>query len=491
MKKILVIFTSILLFVSGSSAQAESDCPLLFKDGSAFWEITEKDPGTFSSNSAIASAVNDLDRVLKKLAGISGKKALQDSPGKIIKIHVGVDTALDDGETALKYQSDGLFITGGSPVAVQHAVYYFLQSQFDVHWFWPGEDGEYIQPRKEGKINPDLNIRVKPSSQYRGFHMCGDWFRVEDFKTWMVRNFINIHRHGTNFPKDLRFIQMYSSHNVHLPKTYFETNPEYFAEINGKRFYSQLCMSHPEVDTLVYRNFKQMLGKYSNLQILSVFPPDNQEYCRCKKCAEKDVSTAWFDFYNRLTDKLKLDYPQLKFATIAYQGYIQVPKNKVRNSEFVEYASYPRCNIHLYGDPECSRNKNVIQAMKNWQATGVKVGDYAYEFDIFIGARQPFLPFYSFIANTVKKTVDMEQILLIPEIGLSPRNGPELEADQYQNRLGLYLYAQLMFNADQDMDQLIRQWCDCHNDYPAGAEFLTFVYFFFLDYQAFVIYNTF
>ena len=100
---------------------------------------------------------------------------------------------------------------------------------------------------------------------------------------------------------------MYSSHNVHLPKTYFETNPEYFAEINGKRFYSQLCMSHPEVDTLVYRNFKQMLGKYPNLQILSVFPPDNQEYCRCKKCAEKDVSTAWFDFYNRLTDKLKLD----------------------------------------------------------------------------------------------------------------------------------------------------------------------------------------
>ena len=87
---------------------------------------------------------------------------MQASPGRIIKIHVGIDTALNEGETALKYQSDGLYITGGSPVAVQHAVYYFLQSQFDVHWFWPGEDGEYIQPRKEGKINPDLNTFSTP-----------------------------------------------------------------------------------------------------------------------------------------------------------------------------------------------------------------------------------------------------------------------------------------------------------------------------------------
>ncbi len=83
-----------------------------------------------------------------------------------------------------------------------------------------------------------------------------------------------------------------------------------------------------------------------------------------------DVLTAWFEFYNRLTDALKKEFPDLKLATIAYQGYRDVPQCLVRNSEFVEYASHSRCNIHLYGQPGCRHNEQTMQAMLAWQATG-------------------------------------------------------------------------------------------------------------------------
>ena len=44
---------------------------------------------------------------------------------------------------------------------------------------------------------------------------------------------------------------MWSSHNVVLPEALFDQHPEYFAEIGGKRYKSNICFSHPDVDRLV------------------------------------------------------------------------------------------------------------------------------------------------------------------------------------------------------------------------------------------------
>ena len=67
---------------------------------------------------------------------------------------------------------------------------------------------------------------------------------------------------------------------------------------------------------------------------------------------------------------LREEFPDLKFATIAYQGYRDVPRCPIRNSEFIEYASYSRCNIHPYGQPGCQRNEDTLRAMLAWRATG-------------------------------------------------------------------------------------------------------------------------
>ncbi len=77
---------------------------------------------------------------------------------------------------------------------------------------------------------------------------------------------------------------MWSSHNVVLPESLFEDHPEYFAEIGGKRYKSNICFSNPEVDRLVAAATADYVRKRPFLDILSnFFPSDNQDYCRCAR----------------------------------------------------------------------------------------------------------------------------------------------------------------------------------------------------------------
>lgn len=371
--------------------------------------------------------------------------ALQLRPGKVEQVAV--------------YTLDGrLYLAGNQPRGALYAVYHFLQHELGVRWLWPGPDGEFMPAKKSWSL-PELKFNRQPAFTYRGFHLCGDWRDVELFREWMGRNFINIHRHAAPPPDKRRgFYSMWSSHNVVLPDTLFDQHPEYFAEIDGKRYKGNVCFSHPEVDRIVAAEMAAYLRKRPFLDLLSVFPSDNQDYCRCAQCAKMDVSTAWFEFYNRLTDTLKQEFPSLKFATIAYQGYRDVPKCQIRNSEFIEYASYSRCNIHPYGQAGCQHNEDTMRAMLAWRATGLPIGNYAYEYDIY-SKNCRFVPFLSVIDDAVKTSKRLGHVALIPEISLSPKDGPDVYAHSVQNRLSIYLYARLLWEPDQPLTDLLRDWC--------------------------------
>jgi len=371
--------------------------------------------------------------------------ALKLSPGKVEQIAV----CTVDGR---------LYLAGNQPRGALYAVYRFLQHELGVRWLWPGPEGEFMPARKSWSL-PELKYSYRPAFAYRGFHLCGDWRDVDIFREWMARNFINIHRHAASTQDKRRgFHSMWSSHNVVLPSALLEQHPEYFAEIRGKRYKNNICFTHPEVDKLVAAQMAVYLRKRPFLDILSVFPRDNQDYCRCDRCAETDVSTAWFKFYNRLTDTLKTEFPDLKFATIAYQGYRDVPQCPIRNSEFIEYASYSRCNIHPYGQPGCQHNEDTLRAMLAWQATGLPIGHYAYEYDIY-SKNCRFIPFLSVIEDAVRTSRRLGHVAVIPEVSLSPRHGPEVYAHHIQNRLSIYLYARLLWDPDQTTTEVLGDWC--------------------------------
>ncbi len=463
MKKI----STFLLILCAAVSLGAAETPFLFRDGLELWKVTCRTEDDYT-DPAVRLAAKELVRAMR-LVSHAKKPSGEDAEalGKTV-VCIGIDPKLKEEEIRIHFDGEKLQLSGGSSVSTIHAVYFFLQKELGVRWLFPGEKGEFMPRKNAYQIPEKMDIRHIPSIKYRGFHMCGDWYKVDEFREWMSRNFINIHRHAFNFKNEVRFYRMWSDHNTSLSRDYFKEHPEYFAEIDGRRIATQICLNHPEVDRLVYEKLADFLRPRVAVDIVSLFLPDNQEYCQCAKCKEKGVSTSWFDFYNRLTDKLKADFPRLKFATLAYQGYLAAPANPVRNTEFVEYASHNRCNIHKYGHPGCARNEKTYKQKLDWQATGTPMGDYAYEFDIFSGPNTPFTPFYSMIKDTVMKSVeDLKLAALIPEVGLSPKKDPDHQT-HLKERLANYIYAQLMWDHTKTIEELIGEWCDLAYGNAAG-----------------------
>lgn len=442
---------------------------LLFDGGRTAWRVCVAQ----TNEPAIMHAVSELTNALTRISGADfpvqrgGEVPVRDAivigdldhPLVLQQARtLGLATGTVE-QAAVRTLGGRLYLAGNQPRGALYAVYSFLNRELGVRWLWPGESGEFMPQRRTWTL-PDIGYMHTPGYAYRGFHLCGDWRDHQNFRIWMGRNFINIHRHAASVSeRRLGFHSMYSSHNAHLPAAkYFAEHPEYFAEINGTRYPSSICMSHPEVLALVAENIRSTLKRQPQLEILSLFPSDNQDYCRCDACAKMDVSTAWFTFYNRLTDLLKADFPHLKFATIAYQGYREVPAVPVRNSLFVEYATYMRCNAHTFGDTNCTRNAQVLAAFDAWEKTGVPVGNYGYEYDVF-SRNARFTPFFAMIEDAIREGHRRKQVALITEVGLSPRTGPETSVHTVMNRLPIYLYAQLMWDPARTADELLADWC--------------------------------
>lgn len=467
-----LMMTLLVSFAVLQGAVAEG---LFFQDGKTDWKIyLSPHAGQTETNAA-----QELRDALKKISGadfavVSTEKApesraiiIGDLANQEVQAQAGA-LKLSPGnveEVAVYTLAGRLYLAGNQPRGALYAVYSFLQRELGVRWLWPGPGGEFIPARTSWTL-PALKYNHQPAIPYRGFHLCGDWRDILIFKEWMARNFINIHRHGSYggernaaIDKSRGFYSMWSAHNARLnDKSLFDRHPEYFAEVDGKRYAENICLSNPEAEKIVAEQMTEYIRKHPYLDILSIFPSDNQIYCRCQACAKMDVSTAWFEFYNRVTDTLKKEFRELKFATIAYQGYCDVPKCRIRNSAFVEYCSLMRCNIHPYGHPDCKLNADMLTAMGEWKATGLPIGNYTYEYDIF-SENVRFVPFLSLIDDAVKTGKKLGHITMIPEVGLSPKLGPEVYVHNVQNRLSIYLYARLLWDPDQKMTDILCDWC--------------------------------
>ena len=461
------------LAVALCAALPAAAAEMLFDKGRTDWKICLSP----QSGPTETYAAQELRGALRRISGVDFEVVSTANPPDVHAIIIGdlKDPAVQAQAAALKLTpgkveqvavrtlGGRLYLAGNQPRGALYAVYSFLQRDLGVRWLWPGPDGEFILARERWAL-PELSYNHTPAYPYRGFHLCGDYYRAPDaevFREWMARNFINIYRHAAPLAEKRRgFYSMWSSHNVFLPKEVFDRHPEYFAEVGGKRYADNICFSSPEVDKLIAGSTAEYVRKHPQLDILSLFPRDTTTYCRCAKCSTMDPSTAWFEFFNRLTDTLKKEFPALRFGATAYFEYRTAPKCQIRNAEFVEYCSYTRCNVHPYGWPDCKRNEETIREMHAWQATGLAIGNYSYEFDVF-KKNHRFTPFLSVIDDAVKTGRKLGHVTLVPEVLLIAQK--YVAAEEYvfnvQQRLPIYLYARLLWEPDRAMTDVVDDWC--------------------------------
>ncbi len=459
MKKFFLVLWAFCALICGAKE-------VIVSNGQSLWSISLSPRATATE----LNAANELQRAVKLMTGCElaiGRWAV--APEKSIVIGIEEISGVPAGQDALHVYSAGgrIFCMGNNPRGALYAVYAFLEKCAGIRWVWPGESGEIIPKRSVWEVEvPDF--REVSRFEYRGFHVCGSFYN-DEMELFMSRNRLNIMRskpvNGKNWVKewnDKRIARgmriMFSNHNIAIyDRTVFAERPELFALVGGKRVRDQLCWSNPEVDQLMIDRFVRYCNEYPDVEILSLFPADNTNYCQCEKCVAKPRTDLWFEMFNRLSAGIRAKCPWVKVASLAYQSYLQVPSTPLDGTEFIEYCMYNRCYVHKLGS--CPINGRMLQSLGSWRQKGVPLVIYGYEFDIFTPVM--FTPFCSMLQDQMQQMSALGIRGFITEVsppGYRNRNGvlpPSGLNPGVNHRLGHYIYARLLWNPDESMDKLL------------------------------------
>ena len=361
-----------------------------------------------------------------------------------------------DADERLGYRStEGrLQIVGNQPRAALHATYQYLRRELGVRWLWPGETGAFYPACRDWRPKPGLKYTHVPTIRYRGFHLCGGAHLRQEAYAWLARNCATIHRNGVR--KDERKYGFYSYggvHNASLPQKYFNDHPDWYAEFKGERRAVNICWHSEGAFRQIVENLDREAG---DLDILSIFPADNQDYCQCAECAKMSVSDNWFRYFNRLVEELEPRHPGQKYTTLAYQGYMRAPTGVVPKAHFIEFATHGRCNAHLYG--ECPDNVTVTSRLAAWYKLGVPMGEYTYELDIFSSGGL-WLPIFSMVDDDLTHAAGHKHVIQIPETGLSIEPRPLEELGVYRHRFVEHFMMAKNFDAALTLEEWMDDAC--------------------------------
>jgi hypothetical protein len=173
------------------------------------------------------------------------------------------------------------------------------------------------------------------------------------------------------------------------PEKYAKTHPEYFSLVNGRRIPgTQLCLSNPEVFTILTANLKEKIAAKSGAVYWSVSQNDNDQYCHCDKCTALNAqygnvpsgSILWF------VNEVARSFPDKVISTLAY-WYSRTPPQNIRPEPNVNIML---CNI------ESKRQAPVFETDPKFSDDLVKWGKLSnnillWDYDIqFVNLVSPF-----------------------------------------------------------------------------------------------------
>ncbi len=358
----------------------------------------------------------------------------------------------------IRTDSEGnLYIQGGTPRGTLYGVYRFLEKFLGFRCF--RRDIETINSL-DALILPEINICEKPAFEYREAY-----FRFAFDGAFCAKNRLNSNMAEISPEQGghTKFFNFHHSFEDLVPTAiYFDAHPEYFSEINGeRRGHTQLCLTNPEVLEVATEGVLRWIRENPQCRVFSVAQNDNQAYCTCEKCralATQDgaQSGPMIRFVNAIAQKVAKEHPRVLLHTFAYQYTRTAPKNVIPEPNVIVRL----CNI------ECSRNKpfsvlakdpsnpacEFLRNVREWSAITDRLylWDYCTNFNNYL---QPFPDIYN-LAENIRFYRDCGIQGVLEQGNFSYGGGAALDD------LKSYVIAKLLWDPDQDVNLLIREFTD-------------------------------
>lgn len=387
----------------------------------------------------------------------------------------------DNDGYAVRSEKNKLWIFGSCPKGTLNGVYAFLEKNSDIIWARGKELGVIYSPMKGFKVT-QANWRDKPVFSLRGWWICNTHYH-EQTEYWNARLACNFNP-CSFFNNDFIYqrsldcgmqIDPGGGHNLHrfLPAAkYFETNPEYYCLIDGKRRpevnKNQICFSNLDsVPAFVAEAAEQIKNSKYRVDNFSIKTEDNWNLCECDNCKKAILladgssikpeddsfrSTQVWIYFNEMAKQLGKIYPRLRINAYAYIFTAAPPAVKVADNVNVIFCPFVKNDKYSILHENNSKWKERIDA---WAAASKNVVWREY-YGCASNFPRPLADVAALDLRYINTELGLHQVYAeyIPDWNAKKNNSDNWDVSAME----FWVLSKLFWNPYQDVDKLRREY---------------------------------
>lgn len=433
-------------------------------------------------------AAKELQHYIKQISGAE-LNIVQATPGDNNIILSSVNerpTALrvpvPSNEDAFKIHIERgrVILNGQAPRAALYAVYSFLES-IGCRWFAPAYSfykpmGNELVPKLRSIQLAPGDTTSSPSFLYRKKYVEeGHTHNTENLKQlidWMGKTRMNVlncplnYQHGgvvkwDNWREALipecrkrGIIIEVGGHGYqnYLPQEkYFDEHQDWFGSVNGKPSKQgnlAFNTANPDAQKTLTDNILQYLRSRPEIQIFDLWPPDGVKWSDEPASESPSVRMGKVTAY--VADAVRKDGLPVMVETIAYTSHLAYPTGvTLPNNVMIDICPFNRSYEFLADDPSCTHNHKYVNASNDWtRNTTCSVGLYSYY-------RK-----YAWISKPVNMvTMLPHEFKYYHRAGMEGMGSYSEPGDWFSYELQHYELAKLSWNANQNGDELLSDYC--------------------------------
>jgi len=241
-----------------------------------------------------------------------------------------------------------------------------------------------------------------------------------------------------------------------VPPELFDTHPEYFPLIGGKRVTGlvQRCISNPDLIDISVENLKKWMDEEPDQRIFSVSANDVGMLCQCENCSkitqdEGAIAGLFLRYVNDIAERIEKTHPEHYVCTLAYAITETAPKiTQPRKNVIIRLCPFYICCSHTFTTCTKPASVNFYKTLKQWGeiSENIFIWHYATNFDSYL---LPFPNFKEFTHDI--KVYDDNNVngLFLQGAGKSGSSDSDMRA---------WVAARLMWDPTLDSDALIEEW---------------------------------
>lgn len=392
----------------------------------------------------------------------------------------------DDG-FAIRRTVDGkIYIFGSNAKGALNGVYDFIEENTGILWVQGTENVGLIYEEQPTVTVKKADYREKSPFSIRGWHLTGGLSEGDGILTMLTRNKMNVGvvpgftSPDNDWATNIGIKDIEIGHTVkwliYISPLYDENVGEYWntnetgehlnistsPQIN---FWSDVTAEAMAASVI---NFYETYGKAAFIGIEdldgvgTVYPENTEpyEYAPGEFVYPNEIDyipTVYYSFINKVAKKVAEVYPELEIPTFAYVFTEAPPRCEIEDNVVIYFAPISEemnKPIDFEGDgPAASIYKNI----EGWKQKTKKMVFYNY-YGCFKPSSFYERPVWHKIQGDLAYYADNGFMGLLPEGNANADNWA-------MNALTYWIYSKLCWNPYEDVDALIKEFCDkCYGD---------------------------